>query len=127
MRAYLAIPVVILAACCAPAAARDDGRYANVDPALKAWFNKLASDNGLCCSFADGVAIEDVDWDTLGSRDNGGSGYRVRLNGVWIEVPMKAVVISEDRPKNFADAVVWPFQAMNGTTQIRCFIPGTGA
>jgi hypothetical protein len=106
---------------------RDDGRYANTDPKLKAWFDKLRSDKGLCCSFADGVAIADVDWDTLGSRDNGGSGYRVRLNGAWIEVPMTAVVISEDRPKSFQDAVVWPYTDNAGAAQIRCFVPGSGA
>ena len=44
-----------------PAHARDDGRYANSP--LKSWFNGLASGKGLCCSFADGVKIEDVDWD----------------------------------------------------------------
>ena len=41
--------------------ARDDGRYAN-DP-LKDWFDHLASDKGMCCSFADGLSVSDVDWD----------------------------------------------------------------
>ena len=56
--------------------ARDDGRYAN-EP-LHAWFDQLASGKGLCCSFADGVSIHDVDWDTQDGR------YRVRLHGEWI-------------------------------------------
>ena len=43
-------------------AARDDGRYAN-EP-LHAWFDQLASGKGLCCSFADGFKVENVDWDT---------------------------------------------------------------
>ena len=59
--------------------ARDDGRYAN-EP-LHAWFDQLASGKGLCCSFADGVKVEDVDWDTQDGR------YRVRLYGEWILVP----------------------------------------
>jgi hypothetical protein len=132
MRAYLAIPVVILATCCAPAAARDDlssvtlvkddGRYA-ASP-LKAWFDKLASGKGLCCSFADGVSVEDVDWDTLGSAANDGSGYRVRINGQWVEVPTPALVTE---PNKFGPAVVWPYQDNAGQTQIRCFIPGSGA
>jgi hypothetical protein len=42
--------------------ARDGGRFANSP--LKEWFDRLASRNGLCCSFADGVSVEDVDWDT---------------------------------------------------------------
>jgi hypothetical protein len=40
---------------------RDDGRYANSP--LKSWFDRLASGNGLCCSFADGFRVDDVDWD----------------------------------------------------------------
>ena len=65
-------------------AARDDGRYANSP--LKAWFDKLASGKGLCCSFADGVSVQDVDWDTQNGR------YRVRLHGEWVLVPESAVV-----------------------------------
>ena len=42
--------------------AHDDGRFANSP--LKAWFDQLASGKGLCCSFADGVSVQDVDWDT---------------------------------------------------------------
>jgi hypothetical protein len=42
--------------------ARDDGRFANSP--LKPWFDRLASGKGLCCSFADGATVQDVDWDT---------------------------------------------------------------
>jgi hypothetical protein len=48
---------------------------------LHAWFDQLASGKGLCCSFADGVKVEDVDWDTLDGR------YRVRLHGEWVSCP----------------------------------------
>jgi len=96
--------------------ARDDGRYANSP--LKQWFDKLASGKGLCCSFADGVSVEDVDWDTAGGN------YRVRLNGQWYTVPDAAVVTE---PNKFGPAVVWPYKDMEGATQIRCFMPGTGA
>jgi hypothetical protein len=96
--------------------ARDDGRFANSP--LKPWFDKLASGKGLCCSFADGVKIEDVDWDTQDGR------YRVRLDGRWIVVPDNALVTE---PNKFGPAVVWPYQDATGTTQIRCFIPGSGA
>ena len=99
------------------AAARDpDGRYANSP--LKPWFDQLASGKGLCCSFADGVKVEDVDWDTLDGR------YRVRVNGEWITVPDVALVTE---PNRFGPAVVWPYQDANGATQIRCFMPGAGA
>jgi hypothetical protein len=96
--------------------AHDDGRFANSP--LKAWFDRLASGKGLCCSFADGVSVQDIDWDTQNGR------YRVRLNGQWIVVPDAAVVTE---PNRFGPAVVWPYQDSDGTTQIRCFMPGAGA
>src|SRR5262249_5459532 len=95
--------------------ARDDGRYANSP--LKPWFDQLASKKGLCCSFADGFKVENVDWDTEEGR------YRVRLNGEWITVPDAALVTE---PNRFGPAVVWPYRDADGTTQIRCFIPGAG-
>jgi len=55
--------------------ARDDGRFAGSP--LKEWFDHLGSRNGLCCAFADGVSVQDVDWDTQGAiivsafRENG--------------------------------------------------------
>jgi len=96
--------------------AHDDGRYAGSP--LKQWFDQLASGKGLCCSFADGASVQDVDWDTQDGR------YRVRLNGEWIVVPDVAVV---KEPNRFGPAVVWPYKDATGTTQIRCFIPGSGA
>ncbi len=97
------------------AIARDDGRYAN--SALKPWFDQLASKKGLCCSFADGVKVEDVDWDTRDGQ------YRVRLDGQWVVVPDSALITE---PNKFGPAVVWPYRDAEGTTQIRCFIPGAG-
>ena len=96
--------------------ARDDGRYAN-EP-LHAWFDQLASGKGLCCSFADGFKVENVDWDVQDGR------YRVRLHGEWITVPENALVTE---PNKYGPAVVWPYMDANGATQIRCFLPGAGA
>lgn len=94
-----------------PAHARDpDGRYATAP--LHDWFNKLASGKGLCCSFADGVAIEDPDIDVKGGH------YRVRLNGEWFDVPDDAVITE---PNLIGRAFVWPYQG-----GIRCFLPGAG-
>ena len=95
--------------------ARDDGRFA--DSPLKPWFDRLASGKGLCCSFADGVAVQDVDWDTQDGH------YRVRIYGQWIVVPDAAVVTE---PNRFGPTVVWPYRDGDGTTQIRCFMPGAG-
>ena len=100
-----------------PVDARDDGRFAGSP--LKAWFDQLASAKGLCCSFADGVTVEDVDWDTGGTQ----GGYRVRLDGRWIDVPETALVKA---PNKYGPAVVWPYQDVAGVTQIRCFLPGAG-
>ena len=111
MRALLALIVGLLLL--APAGARDDGRYA--DSPLKSWFDQLASGKGLCCSFADGKSIADVDWDTKDKH------YRVRLDGAWIDVPDDAVITE---PNRFGQAVVWPYQE-DGKTLIRCFMPGT--
>ena len=87
--------------------ARDDGRFANSP--LKPWFDRLASGKGLCCSFADGFSVQDVDWDTQDGH------YRVRIYGQWLVVPGDAVVTE---PNRFGSAV--------GNTQIRCFMPGAG-
>jgi hypothetical protein len=109
--------VLLIVSSAIPAGARDDGRYAGSP--LKSWFDQLASGKGLCCSFADGVTIEDVDWDTDGAK----GGYRVRLSGEWIDVP-EAALIKE--PNKFGPAVVWPYRDVDGITQIRCFLPGAG-
>ena len=87
------------------------------DSPLHDWFNSLASPKGLCCSFADGRTITDADWDT---HDNH---YRVRVDGVWYDVPDSAVVIT---PNKFGQPVVWPYKDTEGLTQIRCFLPGAG-
>ena len=95
--------------------ARDDGRFANSP--LKPWFDRLASEKGLCCSFADGVSVQDVDWETQDGH------YRVRIYGQWLVVPDDAVVTE---PNRFGSAVVWPYNDRYGNTQIRCFMPGAG-
>jgi hypothetical protein len=87
------------------ARARDNGEF--VDSPLKSWFDQLASGKGLCCSFIDGVSVEDVDWDTNGPKDaRGQATYRVRLHGEWIDVPADPVV---GEPNRFGPAVVWPY------------------
>jgi hypothetical protein len=116
-RVVAVVTAVIIMVTAIPAGARDDGRYANSP--LKAWFDQLASGKGLCCSFADGVTIEDVDWDTGSAK----GGYRVRLAGVWIEVPETALI---KEPNKYGPAVVWPYRDIDGMTQIRCFLPGAG-
>jgi hypothetical protein len=110
-----AVAFGITLAAMAVAQARDPGgRHA--DSPLKDWFDGLKSGQGPCCSFADGVSVQDVDWDMQEGH------YRVRLDGRWIVVPDEAVVRA---PNKFGPAVVWPYTGRGGETLIRCFIPGT--
>jgi hypothetical protein len=96
--------------------ARDlDGRYAAQNPELHQWFEGLRSGKGPCCSDADGSAVSDVDWETAGGH------YRVRLDGVWIDVPDEAVITE---PNRIGRTMVWPIRGYLGVT-IRCFMPGS--
>jgi len=121
-----------------PAMARDEGHHANSP--LKGWFEGLGSGRGLCCSFADGVSIADVDWTIEGEGqrcrifDDDAESHRtghycVRLEGSWWLVPDIAVVLD---PNRFGPAVVWPTYIENKARPddkptlvgIRCFLPG---
>jgi len=51
--------VLIFLLLCTPALAHDPSH-----PELNEWFNRLASGKGLCCSFADGLVVSDVDWES---------------------------------------------------------------
>lgn len=111
-----------------------DGHWARLSAEGKAppkeWWEMLSSGKGLCCSFADGHEIRNVDWDTQkacerGEPPNGeriicSEHYRVRLDGKWIIVPNVAVVTEGNR---FGPAVVWPYKDAYGEIQIRCFLP----
>lgn len=113
-RRALIVGVVLAAFTPATVGARDNGQFAS--SSLKSWFNNLASGKGLCCSFADGASVQDIDWDTKDGR------YRVRLDGEWIVVPDAAVV---KEPNRAGVAIVWPYRDAQGIVQIRCFMPGT--
>ena len=79
---------------------------------------RSASGKGLCCDFADGRKVEDVDWDI----DGPGGTYRVRIDGKWVAVPPDAVVTE---PNKYGAAVVWPY-LVDGEPAVRCFMPGAG-
>jgi len=110
----LALFTVALLCISFAAIARDRGQYANVDPEIKAWFDKLASKRGPCCSDADGTAVSDVDWESTNGH------YRVRLDGQWIDVPDEAVITV---PNRVGRTMVWPIR-YPGEVFIRCFMPG---
>ena len=69
----------------------------------------------MCCSFADGLSVNDVDWDMQNSH------YRVLLHGKWIIVQVSAVVSG---PNRYGPAVVGPYLGSDGNLNIRCFLPG---
>ncbi len=101
------------------ATARDlDGRYANSP--LKAWFESLRSAKGPCCSDADGTALSDIDWEMQDGR------YRVRIEGLWWDVPEDAVVAG---PNRAGRTMVWPvyYRQLDKVLRIevRCFLPGS--
>jgi hypothetical protein len=84
-------------------------------PELNSWFKSLQSKKGPCCDGTDAVSIEDPDW----QNDNGH--YRVRLEGIWVDVPDAAVV---NGPNMDGRAMVWPHRRDGVLNQIRCFMPG---
>lgn len=111
--------LTLIAALClasVPALSRDSGQWGDVKPEIRLWFNGLANQRGgQCCSFADGLSIDDPDWDVKGN------GYRVRIKGEWIDVPPEALVSAQNR---IGRAIVWPLE-VEGKTKIRCFMPGS--
>jgi hypothetical protein len=96
------------------ALAHDDVRWANSNPELKKWFDKLSSKRGPCCSDADGFAVSDVDWESKDGR------YRVWLEGKWYDVPDDAVITE---PNRVGRTMIWPIKYPD-TIHIRCFMPG---
>ena len=100
------------------------------------WMANLSSKKGLCCSFADGSTVKDVDWQVSegmacevfpSDAQNHQSGkYCVRLNGKWWLVPDNALI---EEPNRYGPAVVWPIYVAPGGEAlkligIRCFMPG---
>ena len=102
--------VLFFAGFVAPGFAHDPGH-----PELNAWFDSLKSSKGLCCSFTDGSAVSDVDWESKGGH------YRVRLENNWIDVPDDALITE---PNRVGRTMVWP-QPVDGQIFIRCFMPGS--
>ena len=112
-RAVLATILLCLAA---SAIAGDDGRYAQSQH--REWFNSLTNSLGYsCCSNADGLRLDDPDWEVDGTT------YRVKIDGRWLRVPADAIVKASNR---VGYAIVW--LVYDGETiHIRCFLPGTTA
>jgi hypothetical protein len=122
LRAIIAIALVVLTL---PAQARDDGRYAQVNPEIKRWIEELKDNFGVgCCDTADGLALkpdaQDPDWECLaaGPIDR----CRVRIEGQWYDVPDRALLKNTINRLGFP--MVW-YIIDNGVLTIRCFLKGT--
>ena len=111
---------LILAALIVPAIARNEGRYAQLDPATRDWINGLKNKLGLsCCSTADGFPLNgvDVQYDTQAGK------FRVRIDGGWFTVEDDFLLTE---PNRLGHAIVWWYRGEDGLPVIRCFIEGAG-
>lgn len=107
--------MLVLSLAMSSAMARDPtGKYANSP--LASWFEAIHNKMGAyCCNNADGTPVQDGDWDIKNH-------YWVRLNLGWQMVPDGALVTESNK---FGKAVVWLYDDLNKTSQIRCFMPGS--
>lgn len=100
----------------------DSGQYENVDPNVRAWFKSVRSPHGVpCCDLADGHRLGSGEWDIDPKVE---SGYRVHVEGMWMDVPPEAVVNNSGNP--VGEAVIWYVRQGPESVYIRCFVPGGG-
>jgi len=108
--ALVALAVLISAA---GSQARDSGQYRNVPHDIKTWIETLTDERGLpCCATADGGRPDA--WEMAPHH------YRVKIHGVWLDVPDAAVIKATNR---LGHAVVWS-DSDGETMGVRCFLPG---
>lgn len=85
-------------------------------PSLDNWYLGLKSGNGPCCGgpSVDATTLDGPDWEARDGR------YRVRLQGVWYDVPPESVL---NEPNMDGRTLVWPMWS-DGEVFVRCFMPG---
>jgi hypothetical protein len=99
------------------ATAHDLDKRDNNSPEVSKWVVGLHNGNGVgCCATADGWKPELVEWDTTKK------GYRVMIEGHWVDVPDNAVITG---PNKLGHAEVWYYH-IDGLPAVRCFLPGEG-
>jgi hypothetical protein len=104
--------------------------YAQMDPALRQWFNsqKNPTTSVPCCSVADGTyAEEDIRGERYWTKflaHNVGTGEDVSSG--WMEVPEDTIIRNSNR--NGAPVVWYYFMTTSEGSKlyIRCFVPGGG-
>jgi hypothetical protein len=103
--------------CCAAALASaaqafDRGQYENVPADIRAWFKGVVSPSGVpCCDIADGRRT---------TYDLRAGAYWVPIDGLWWQVPERAVIRNQGNP--VGEAVVW-YVNLRGNIVINCFVP----
>ena len=98
------------------ALAFDNGQFENVPADIRAWFKGVMAPNGVpCCDISDGHRTE---------YDFRGGAYWVPIDGLWWQVPERAIVRSQGNP--VGDAVVW-YVNQRGSIVISCFVPADAA
>ncbi len=113
----LSICLMAMAVAVPTAIAHDLDKQDNNSPEIQAWVTSLTNGPGVaCCATADGWRPSDVQWDT------NTKGYRVLIEGHWVQVPDEAVIHG---PNKLGHAEVW-FYHIDGLPAIRCFLPGEG-
>ena len=100
-----------------PLRAHDLDKADHNSPEVSKWVTSLHNGTGVgCCATADGWRPENVMWDT------NSKGYRVMIEGHWVDVPADAVITG---PNRLGHAEVWYYH-VDGLPAVRCFLPGEG-
>jgi hypothetical protein len=122
LKGSLAVRKLLLAALLAivtAAHARDDGRFAQADPAWRDWFRSLNAPSNKhisCCDESDCLRTE---------VEMTPRGYRARTpDGQWIDVPELAILYDRGNPTG-APVLCTAGNARDGW-RVLCFVPGEG-
>ena len=103
---------VWLTALTSAAFAFDNGQYDHVPPDIRAWFKSVMAPNGVpCCDISDGHRT---------AYDFRAGAYWVPIDGLWWQVPERAVIRNQGNP--VGEAVVW-YVNLRGSIVIKCFVP----
>jgi hypothetical protein len=113
MRQHRQIALIVFSLAMADAAhAFDRGQYQNVPADIRAWFKGVVSPSGVpCCDISDGHRT---------AYDVREGAYWVPIDGLWWQVPERAIVRNQSNP--VGDAVVW-YVNLRGSVVISCFVP----
>ena len=90
----------------------DRGQFGDVPDNIRNWFKSVVGPSGLsCCDISDGHRTE---YDVRNGQ------YFVPIDGLWWQVPERAVIRDAGNP--VGEAVVW-YVRLNGNIVISCFVP----